>query len=481
MKNKKPNIIVIMADEMKATASHLYGNDFCKTPALERLAKDGVLYEYAYTPHPLCVPARISLWTSTFPHSHKKMTNQNLIGDNYNAFKLWKDMGYHTALIGKNHCFEKDDYDNLFDTWCEIGHIGLKNVRPIKGMDWVVPVDKINEATAIRYNMPLKTPAVEYAFTDYPEENYTSNVIAKQTDKFLEDRGDEPFALWVSIPDPHMPFEAPERYKDIYNKDTMMMPPWSDDEYAKMPERTKVLYEMLNMKENPSSDVINVMTTYYAMVEMLDDAIGSILDSLDRLGLKENTIVVFCADHGDFIGEHMMVNKGGAFYDCLTRIPLIVSYPNSGISGKIDTSMTNLIDIVPTILKLQNVAIPEEFQGRPLPTITDEYPRDRTYSEYGAGEEFFTMDELQSKKVTHGLKPFRDSLVKREAEGKRKMVRTKNWKFIYDPMGDSAELYDMVNDPWELNNVADDIKNRDKVDELKQDILNWREATGDVI
>ena len=102
----RPNILVIMTDQQRATASHLYGNTFCQTPSMERLAADGVLFEMAITPHPLCVPARISFWTSQFPHSHGGRRNQTLMpAGATHAWQLWKEAGYATGLIGKNHCF----------------------------------------------------------------------------------------------------------------------------------------------------------------------------------------------------------------------------------------------------------------------------------------------------------------------------------------------------------------------------------------
>ena len=153
--NTKPNILFIMCDQMKATASHLYGNTFCETPSLERLAKRGVLYEHAVTPHPLCVPARISTWTSQWPHSHGGRRNQTLMpADAVHAFKIWKQEGFHTGLIGKNHCFEAESDLALFDTWCQISHGGLTQGEATKGMDWFRSIGQINAGHRVRKNMP---------------------------------------------------------------------------------------------------------------------------------------------------------------------------------------------------------------------------------------------------------------------------------------------------------------------------------------
>src|SRR5690625_388649 len=115
---KRKNVITIMVDQLKATALNLYGNTFCKTPALEKLARNGVVYENAFTPHPLCVPARTSLWTSQYSHSHGITNNEELMSSrNRHAFHIWKEAGYHTALIGKNH-FSQQRRLKHFETYC---------------------------------------------------------------------------------------------------------------------------------------------------------------------------------------------------------------------------------------------------------------------------------------------------------------------------------------------------------------------------
>ena len=212
MKSDAPNVLFIMCDQMKATASHLYGNTFCETPSLERLAKQGVLYEHAITPHPLCVPARISTWTSQWPHSHGGRRNQTLMpGDADHAFKVWKQHGYHTGLIGKNHCFEEQSDLDLFDTWCQISHGGLTEGEPTKGMDWFRSIDQINAGHSVRKSMPKSSPRFSWAVSDFPLEDYSTGLVGGQTRRFLENHTDDPFALWVSFPDPHEPWEVPRQ------------------------------------------------------------------------------------------------------------------------------------------------------------------------------------------------------------------------------------------------------------------------------
>ena len=140
----KPNILVLMTDQQRATASHLYGNTCCETPSLARLADEGVLFENTISPHPLCVPCRVSFWTSQFPHSHGARRNQTLMPQGAtHAFQLWKDAGYRTGLIGKNHCFDQEQDLALFDVYNDISH-SSNHPDWIRGMEWWRPQEGRN-------------------------------------------------------------------------------------------------------------------------------------------------------------------------------------------------------------------------------------------------------------------------------------------------------------------------------------------------
>jgi len=471
-----------MTDQQKATASHLYGNSFCETPSMERLAQEGVLFEHAFTPHPLCVPARVSLWTSQFPHSHGGRRNQTFMPpDATHAFKIWKEAGYHNGLIGKNHCFQHPEDLALFNTWCDISHGGLTRNGTTRGMEWFRPPESIRVAHQARRIMNPQSPRFSYATTSgIPLEDHSTGLIAGQTVRFLEAHRDEPFALWVSFPDPHEPWVAPEQYAAVFPPERIVPPPWREGEFDEhAPERNRVLHQILGMEEDSMEDVYGVMACYYGMVRFVDDGLGQILDALENLGLREKTIVVFCSDHGDFMGEHRMQCKGGVFYDCLTRVPLIVSWPGQVPAGIRDDSMVNLIDIAPTLLQLQEFDVPRSMHSEGLPTVTAAEPQDATFSEYGAGGPPFRMTDLEKLPRPYGRRALMQSLQWREAEGRRKMVRTREWKYVHDPMGDRDELYDLVNDPWELENIVDDLNNRAVLAEMQLRLADWSIKTED--
>ena len=174
-----------------------------------------------------------------------------------------------------------------------------------------------------------------------------------------------------------------------------------------------------------------------------------------------------------------MTCKGGVFYDALTHIPLVVSWPGQIPDGQIDESMVSLIDIVPTLLQLQGIPPAPSMYGRPLPTVTDAPPREVVFSEYGAGGPPFTMDDLRALPEPYGRKALIRSLQWREAEGRRKMVRTREYKYVHDPMGDIDELYDLTKDPWELRNVVGDPAYDDILNDLRLKLADWSIMTED--
>ena len=479
----KPNILVIMADQQKATASHLWGNPFCQTPSLARLAADGVLFDHAITPHPLCVPARVSFWTSRYPHAHGSRRNETLMPTGAtHAFQLWKEAGYHTGLIGKNHCFQQQADLRLFDSWCAFTHGGRAEMPETWGMDWFRPREGRERVKERVRAMRPQSPRFGYATTDLPLEDHSTGLIAGQAVRFLQQHQRHPFALWVSFPDPHEPWIVPEQYAEMFPPASIQLPPLRADEFGPdsgAPERNRVLHRILGTTDDSPDDVRGVMGVYHGMVRFVDDGVGQILDALEELGLREDTIVVFCADHGDFMGEHNMTCKGGVFYDCLTRVPLIVSWPGQVSCGERDSSMVSLVDVVPTLLQLQGVTRPHTMQGIPLPGVTDTAPRDAAFSEYGAGGPAFRMGDLEKLERPYGRRALMRSLQWREAEGRRKMVRTREWKYVHDPMGDRDELYDLVADPWELCNVVDEPAHADVIAEMRLRLAGWSIRTED--
>lgn len=447
------NVIVIMCDELKAKALSCYGNQQCITPNIDELSLKGLRYEHAYTVHPLCVPARISLWTSLYSSSHGCMNNQTLKpADIPHAFSTWKAQNYKTGLIGKNHCFTRYDIDTFFDVWCEIEHVGLVKSSKPKGMRWVRPEENINLAQEERKRIHAHNHDFTYLATDYDLRDYSTGLVGAQTEEFIKENKNNPFALWVSFPDPHPPYELPRKYYSMFDPEAIELPPNAFTDISDKPERMHILSSILSVE---ASELKKFLAAYYGMVKFIDDEIGRIIRAVRSSGIEERTIIVFTSDHGDFAGEYGLIAKGGMFFDSLNRIPLIFTYPGCKNKGYIEKRPGSIIDIVPTIFQLQGINVPENIHGQKLPLSANDQGREVVFSEYGAQGRPFRMDDYDSLNNKKGRAALIESVEKRESEGSRKMVSDAHYKYVHDPMGDIDELYDLLKDPWEMKNLAD--------------------------
>ena len=468
----QPNFIIVMTDQQKATAIDLYGGQV-KTPNLARLVADGILYERCYTPHPLCVPARVSFWTGRWPHSHGARANETPMpaGETHFACVL-HDHGYTLGHFGKNHCFTQEDFDRYFDRVFLAGH-----------------GDRIADGVTMVYSGPQRDQPqpdpgtvrrpVAVVRSEPPEESATYRVT-EEACRYLDQRSgsagqNNPFCLWVSIPDPHRPLQVPERYASLYPPDSIALPPWRDGELDTKPPRQRVFSHLLHYDDLREDDVRLAASIYYGMIDFIDERVGTLLDTLERLNLRDNTIVVFTADHGDYIGEHHLLGKSNAFYDCLTRVPLLLSWP-AGLDGTQRRSEpVSLIDVMPTLLTLADVPLPDGVQGQPLPGLpVAAEPRDAVFSEYGAGGPPVTLDAANRLCPPGRPRVSPPLLREREGEGHGKMVFDGRWKYTYDPEPTGGEeLYDLQTDPWELNNLAADSEHADTVVRLRRRLLDW--------
>jgi arylsulfatase A-like enzyme len=221
------------------------------------------------------------------------------------------------------------------------------------------------------------------------------------------------------------------------------------------------------------------VSIYYGMIRFLDDAVGKLLDTLERRGLDRNTVVVFTSDHGDYSGEHRLTDKSSTFVDAMTRVPLILSWPGHVQEGVVDRHPVSLLDVMPTCLGLAGVPRPAGIDGRMLPGTGDDAPRDAAFSEYAAGGPRLNLAD-RHRWQDDGWRteaPAIPLLRWREAEGRPKMVRMEQYKYIFDPMDEVDELYDLQADPWELRNVAADPAYAEVKRRLRDRLLVWSIAT----
>ena len=487
--NPAPNAIIIMVDQMKATASHLYSRHGIRTPGLERLAKMGVRYENATTPHPLCVPARVAMWTAMAPHKTGCSINKTpMPEDMSHAAKWWKDAGYELAMLGKNHCFaETVDY-NLFDVWCEIEHHGFKDklahygfkdgapdAESPRGMDWVEDEEKVTTAHTVRQNMPTPKGGVSsFAVTDFEDRHYSTGLLSNQADAYLRKDHNKPFTLWLSLPDPHVPYETPKHFFEEALAQDIELPPPGPVPGDDMPLRNRIMSKMMRWPDEQIDDLKNIVAAYHANILHIDTLINRLLDTLEETGQIDNTILVFCSDHGDFAGEHQMAAKGGVLYDCLVRIPMIVVAPGQLPKNEVVQSPVSLLDVIPTLFKLQGLKLPENLDGQAMAPVPGAAEQLYGFSLYGAGGSQFTMEDLDKTDPPTGHQALFKTVKYREVEGDRSMIRNATWKLVHDPMGDLDELYNFESDPYEHTNLAEDPAFAFIKKELMDRLYEWR-------
>jgi arylsulfatase A-like enzyme len=467
-----PNMLVIMADQQKATAIRMYSRIGIPTPNLERLAARGTRFDQCYTPHPLCVPARVSFWTGRYTHEHGARTNEIPMPPTERHFAdLLREQGYRLALFGKNHCFPAPEEERLFDDRYVFSHQGPEPEQ----------CESAREAEVVRWiRSPQRTPGKlvgparvnPYAAADCP-----TAILERCVTRFLDRQGadDRPFCAWVSIPDPHGPLQCPEPYASMHPPASIELPPWRDGDLDGKMERARVFAEMFDYAGLSEDEIRFRVSIYYGMIRFLDDAVGRMLDALERRGLAEDTIVVFTSDHGDYSGEHRLTDKSSTFLDCMTRVPLIVSWPGHLPEGQVDRNPVSLLDVMPTCLGLAGIERPAGIDGRMLPGTGDDPPRDAVFSEYGAGGPRLTLADARRLMdyPWQEERPAIPLLRWREAEGHPKMVRMGRYKYVFDPMDEVDELYDLEADPWELSNVAADPAHADVRRALRDRLLEW--------
>lgn len=490
MSTKTPlNAIIIMVDQMKATASHLYSRHGIRTPGIERLAKMGVRYENATTPHPLCVPARVALWTALYPHRTDCRVNKTPMPAHMpHAARWWKDAGYELALLGKNHCFaETEDYD-LFDVWCEIEHHGFKDNLPHyefredapdavspRGMDWVESEELVTAAHAVRNHMPAPKGGVSsYAATEFEHRHYSTGLLSNQADVYLRQERNNPFMLWLSLPDPHVPYETPKQFFEQALAQQIELPPPGPVPGDDLPMRNRILSEIMRWPDEHVDDLKNIVAAYHANILHIDQLVNRLIDTLTQTNQLDDTIIVFCSDHGDFAGEHQMAAKGGVFYDCLVRIPMIIVAPDQFPQGQVVTSPVSLMDVIPTLFCLQGLSLPDDLDGQAMQPCPGAVDQEYGFALYGAGGPAFTMEQLKNSDPPAGHKALFQTVKFREPEGDRSMIRTGQWKLVHDPMGDLDELYHLSSDPYEHRNLAYESNHQSMRKELMSVLYRWR-------
>jgi arylsulfatase A-like enzyme len=460
----RPNLVIFYVDELRATALRMYHPDGVDTPHLARLAARGVTFDHAFTAYPLCMPARASLWTGQYPHTNGSRCNQMPLGDDRPSMAaVLRDAGYRLGLFGKNHCFTPAQVERWFDADYSFGSKSWNNaLRP--------------ELTTLiqKHRAWIKQQEGIPAFAPFPPEPFQTQLATDRALEFIDGSSGRPFAAWISISDPHPPYQAPDSFARLVPADQLKLPPLPDGEMKTKNTRMQIFDYLVRGRELTESFLRQYLSVYYAMTLFVDTQLGRLMDLLERKRLSENTIVLFTADHGDFATEHRLLQKTGCLLDCMVRVPLLVSYPGQLPRGRRETALVNQVDILPTLLGLCRLPAPRGIEGQPLPLARSDRRRSFVYSEYGAGDPEFTWEDARKIKPSPKLGVYSlnrpgewDGLLKRERGGHLQMIRTLTHKLIRDSNGE-VEFYDLVKDPYELDNAHGRAGYRGREDELQR-------------
>lgn len=458
---RAPNILLLMADQHKPSCLGVEGDTVAHTPNLDRLARESVRFTSAYCTNPVCAPSRASMMTGLYTHTlHDHMDRP--YGPRFETLPVsFGNAGYFTALIGKMHAVDAQlhgfQYQLEFNDWFqaigpatrlyadELGGPNSGAGQPqIKGLwhrhdPWKghrTPDHRLGPVAVGRPSL-------------MPEEQHFEEFVASETVHFLETYAeqDRPFFLVSSFLKPHDPFMPAERFAAMYEPEQMQLSPtWGKAHLDKIPKRVR--YEIEHSPFTPElvhpADAKKRTAYYYGNLAQMDECAGKVLDALTRLGLDQNTIVVYTSDHGEMLGDLGLWNKF-QFYQGSCGVPLMFRLPGS--SPATCETPISLISLYSTMTDLCGVPRAKPNEGASFAHLV----RDPA-SKQGYGPVFseFSLGNSAAKF----------------------MIRDGQWKYTYW-VDDMPELYNLSADPQELNNLALDAEYAPKVTELKEKLFDW--------
>ena len=458
MAQKRPNILFITTDEHRFDGLGCYGNSVIHTPHIDSIAAQGVRFERGYVQNPMCMPSRMAMMTGRYCSEHG--SNINCTGippfEQENTFiQVLRDHGYYTAAIGKMHMMPK---------W---GPFGFTYLDLVEGK-----ADANNQYIDYLKSRGLNGLQHQAKGEALPFGTHTNALDAEDTiDAFVGRRAVQwlkewpssspdapPLFLWVSFSNPHFPFDPPEPYDTMYDPAEVPLPVWKDGEMDNKPTQRQLQQERGYDKVTESL-LRKIVANYYGNISLVDDQVGEILNVLSSKGLTGNTLIAFTSDHGDHLGDHKLLHKSGVtFYDISVRVPYLVSFPPLFPCGAVCENLVETIDLPATFLDVAGIPIPASMQGRSLVGLTEGDIHDWR-------DDAFSEIDLRINPKMHGPNDpnSRDYVA---------MICTKEWKYVHFPNLGIGELYDMVNDPHELDNLYYNPDYADRVAAMRLRLLN---------
>ncbi len=450
--NARRNVLFIISDDLNNLLG-CYGDPQVKTPNIDRLAARGVLFNKAYCSYPLCGPSRNSLLTGLYPNSTGIHQNAQVfrqtIPNQLSMPQAFRQQGYFAARIGKLY------------------HYNVPNSIGTNGHDdpgsWEMElnpagVDRLEEHPHIFSLTPNQFGGtLSWYASPKSDEHHTDAMMAKDADWVLQRCAWEqqrPFFLAVGFFRPHTPYVAPKTpYFEMYKESEMPVVQGFEEDRLDIPAAG--LASQKKEQEKLTDDLRRqCRQAYYASISFMDTQVGVVVDSLDRLGLADNTVIVFTSDHGYHMGEHGLWQKMSLFEES-SRVPLLIVAPGMS-NGMVAQTPVSHVDLFPTLAELCDVKTPDNVQGQSLvPMLKDP-------SEAGRG---WALTQVQRG----GKRRNMATGVEKDGQFFGYSLRTPRWRYTEWDNGDAGrELYDHDNDPRELTNLAENDNHIATVDELSK-------------
>jgi len=466
---QKPNLLFIFTDEQRADTMTAYGNHRIEVPNLNRLAREGVVFEKAYVTQAICTPSRASILNGLYPHTTGCVRNNIPLPQDVRTLPEIGDFNdYEKCYIGKWHLGDEIFCQHGFDEWISTEDMYRPYYRP--GRDkfahssyhhWLVK-NGFNPPNIAEDGFKFFSRSVAARM---PEKFCKPSFEAEEASQFIRENSDRSFMLYVNFLEPHMPFFGPrdDQFKPwevTLPKNFDIVPTEDQPLKARLEEKRRRLYERLIGTSVPTEmDWRRLIARYWGLVSQVDTAIGKILDTVKECGLTNNTIIVFTSDHGDMMGSHQLITKGFQFEEAV-RIPLIIKIPNHPESGSVVREPVSQVDLVPTLLDIMGKPVPKELEGYSWKPMLD-----------GTGEP--TEKDVFIEWSPNGKSDEADHPV-------RTIITPEGWKFNWSAFG-QHELYNLNEDPFESINLVRRGEHRPLIEKLMKRIKAWQTRTHDIV
>ncbi len=481
-----PNLLFIFTDEQRYDTLAAYGNVQIATPNLNRFAAESIVFERTYVTQPVCTPSRASLLTGLYPHSHDLTENNLKLADSIPCLpEMMRTSGYAVSYHGKwhlgdeifaQHGFEEfvsieDEYARYYspgrdpNTHSNYHHFLLENgFRPANGR-----IFGREEAAHL------------------PEEFGKPAFLTQTASKFIRAHQTQPFILYVNFLEPHMPFTSPR--DNQYDPKLIRLPENFDAlPGPENPLKTRLFQQTyfengLGLPLKSETDWRRMIANYWGLCSLVDTHVGTILDTLEDCGLRDNTIVVFTSDHGDMMGSHRLIAKCVQFEEAV-RVPFLLRLPGQTRGMRVSNPISQ-VDIVPTLLDLLRQPLADHLQGKSLrpwfdPQAGTRPPEDVIIEWNGHNNGFGDVSGVVSIPQPMRALASEEDIIRATTDPVRTVITPEGWKFNYSPAGEH-ELYDLSQDPYETHNLATQSTQQTRINELTEKIRRWQAQTKDTV